>query len=76
MPTPTPATTEANCKIVITPVSATIRNNGTTEVLSERVISNADTGDVISRDTLREVSETPNVRAQIETLMRTKPDAS
>ena len=52
--------------------SATVRNDGFTDVLYRRVIRNAESSEVIVRDVVRELLESAAVAEEIARLSKTK----
>ena len=55
--------------------SATVRNDGFTDVLYRRVITDTESGEVIVRDVVRELVETELVAEEIAKLRETRPSA-
>ena len=55
--------------------SATVRNDGFTDILYRRVIRNAESSEVIVRDVVRELTETALVAEEIAKLRETRPSA-
>ena len=53
--------------------SATVRNDGLTDILYRRVITATDSGEVIVRDVVRELLESAAVAEEIVSLSKTKP---
>ena len=53
--------------------SATVRNDGFTDILYRRVIRNAESSEVIVRDVVRDLAETALVAEEIEQLSKTRP---
>ena len=53
--------------------SATVRNDGFTDVLYRRVITDTESGEVIVRDVVRELLESAAVAEEIVRLSKTKP---
>ncbi len=67
------ATSSANVTITVTPVSATIRDDGTTELISLRVITDDSSGDVISSQNIRESGTTADFESKISQLQKATP---
>ena len=63
-----------NVTIEKTATSVTVRDDGMSDVLYSRVITDVDTGDVIVRDVVRETVETAKVFDELESLKATKPE--
>ena len=55
--------------------SATVRNDGLTDILYRRVITDTASGEVIVRDVVRELVETGLVAEEIAKLQETTPSA-
>ena len=53
--------------------SATVRNDGFTDILYRRVITATDSGEVLVRDVVRELLESAAVAEEIVSLSKTKP---
>lgn len=69
----TPATSSASVTITVTPVSATIKSDGTTELISSRVITDDNTGDVVSMQNIRESGTTADFQSKIAELQKAAP---
>ena len=58
-----------------TAVSATVRDDGYTELLYNRIIADQETGEVIVRDVVSEMALTHKVAAEVEKLIAEKAHA-
>lgn len=55
--------------------SVTVRDDGMSDVMYTRVITDADSGQVIVRDVVRETVETETVASELESLKVIKPSS-
>lgn len=55
-------------------ISATVRDDGYTEVLYDRTITDQETGEVIVRDVVSELALTHRVAEEISTLSKAVPE--
>jgi len=58
-----------------TATSVTVRDDGMSDIMYTRLITDVDTGDVIVRDVVRETVETATVVSEIESLKATEPSS-
>ena len=58
-----------------TATSVTVRDDGTSDVMYARLITDVDTGDVIVRDVVRETVETATVISELESLKAIEPSS-
>ena len=58
-----------------TATSVTVRDDGMSDIMYTRLITDVDTGDVIVRDVVRETVETATVVSEIESLKETEPSS-
>ena len=65
---------QMNVTIEKTATSVTVRDDGMSDILYTRVITNAETGDVIVRDVVRETAETEEALRDIEALSAIVPE--
>lgn len=68
MPTATSVTVEK------TATSVSVRNDGMSDIMYSRVITDVDSGQVIVRDVVRETVETAKVLKDIEALAAIEPE--
>jgi len=64
-----------NVTIEKTATSVTVRDDGMSDVLYSRVITDADSGQVIVRDVVRETTETATVVGALEALKAIEPNS-
>lgn len=64
-----------NVTIENTATSVTVRDDGMSDVMYSRVITDVDSGQVIVRDVVRETVETAKVVGELESLKAIKPSS-
>jgi hypothetical protein len=66
---------QVSVSIEKTATSVTVRDDGMSDVMYARLITDVDTGDVIVRDVVRETVETATVFSEIESLKAIEPSS-
>ena len=64
-----------NVTIEKTATSVTVRDDGMSDVMYSRVITDVETGDVVVRDVVRETVETAKVFGELESLKAIEPSS-
>jgi hypothetical protein len=66
---------QVNVTIEKTATSVTVRDDGMSDVMYSRVITDVDSGQVIVRDVVRETVETATVVSELESLKAIEPSS-